>query len=137
MAKNYKDQKAAQRKTGNKALWLLMVLLVVVIAMVIKIMFANNLKGGSGFSGMPTSDEAYAVAKDFVQPTLKSSSADFNDAHYQFSKSDDSVYTIQSSVVSRNAANDKITTNFKIKMKYRGGEPSKTKNWDMVSLDAN
>jgi len=133
MAKNYKDQKAAQRKTGNKALWLLMVLLVVVIAMVIKIMFANNLKGGGGFSGMPTSDEAYTVAKEFVQPTLKSSSADFNDAHYQFSKSDDSVYTIQSSVTT----SDKVTTNFKIRMKYRGGEPTKTKNWDMVSLDSN
>src|ERR1700761_4050314 len=137
MARDYKAEKAAKKKTGQKALWMLIVLLVVVISMIIKIMFANNLKGGDGFSGLPSRDEAYTVAKQFVLPTLKSSSADFNDSHYQFGKKGDSVYVIQSTVDSHNETNEKVTTNLKITLKYNGGEPSKMKNWELVSLDSN
>lgn len=136
MAQDYKAQKAEKKKTGQKALWLLIVLLVIVVAMVVKIMFANDLKAGGGFSGMPSSDEAFTVAKELIRPTLKSSSATFNDSHYQFGKgATDSVYVIQSTVDTRDASNDKVTMKFKIVLKYRGGEPSKTKNWDLVNLD--
>src|ERR1700743_1765898 len=107
MAIDYKAEKAAKRKTGQKALWLLIGLLVVVLAIVIKIMLANNLSGGPTFSGLPSNDEAYTVAKEFIRPTLKSPSADFNESRYKFGKTSDSVYVIQSSVESRNENNDK------------------------------
>jgi hypothetical protein len=137
MATDYKAEKAAKKKTGQKALWMLIVLLVVVLAMVIKIMLANNITGGPVSTGLPSNDEAYTVAKEFIIPTLKSSTADFNDAHYQFGKKGDSVYTIQSTVDSRNENNEKVTINFRITLKYNGGQATKTKNWDLINLDTN
>ena len=134
---DYKSQKAAQRKIGQKALWVLIVLLIVVVFMVVKLMFANNLSFDKVYSGLPSSDQAYIVAKEMIRPTLKSSSANFSDSHYQFAKKSDSVYVIQSSVDTRDRNNEKITVQFKIIMKYNGGEPEKAKNWELVNLDTN
>ena len=136
MAKDYLEEKAKKKKTGNKALWLLIVLIVVVVAMVAKILFTGNLKPDN-FTGLPTSEDAYAVAKGFILPTLKSSSADFSDSHYQFGKQSDSVYIIKSSVDSKNASGEKTTVNFRITLKYNGGEASREKNWTLVNLDEN
>jgi len=136
MAKDYLAQKAEKRKSGQKALWLLIILLVIVVSMVIKITLTGSLKADV-FNGMPTSDEAYTVAKEFVRPTLKSSTADFNESRYQFAKEvgADSVYIIKSSVDYKNASGEKVSSDFKIILKYNGGEATREKNWSLVSLD--
>ncbi|MGZ3757466.1 MAG: hypothetical protein ACXVAY_14390 [Mucilaginibacter sp.] len=136
MAKDYLEEKAKKKKTGNKALWLLIVLVIVVVAMVAKILLTGNLKPDN-FTGLPTSEDAYAVAKGFIIPTLKSSSVEFSDSHYQFGKQSDSVYIIKSSVDSKNASGEKTTVNFRITLKYNGGEASREKNWTLVNLDEN
>jgi hypothetical protein len=136
MAKDYLADKAAKKKTGQKALWLLIILVVVVVSMVVKIIFTGNLKPDV-FNGLPTSDEAYTIAKEFVKPTLKSTSADFNDSRYQFAKTSDSVYVIRSSVDSKDATGEKITVNFKITLKYNGGQASRQQNWTLVNIDEN
>lgn len=133
MARDYLAEKAAKRKTGQKALWALIILLVVVISMIVKIMLTGSLKPDS-FTGMPTNDDAYSVAKEFIQPTLKGTGADFDHA-YQFAKEADSVYVIKSSVTSSDPASGKITTHFKAVMKYNGGQATKSKNWSLINLD--
>ena len=133
MAKDYLADKATKKKSGQKALWFLIVLIVVVVAMVAKVLLTGNLKPDS-FSGLPSSDDAYSVAKGFVRPTLKSPTADFHDSHYQFGKLSDSVYVIQSSVDSKDASGEKITVGFKITLKYNGGQADRESNWTLVSL---
>jgi hypothetical protein len=39
---------------------------------------------------------------------------------------------IQSSVESRNDSGDKINTEFKIVLKYNGGQVDKQKNWTLI-----
>jgi hypothetical protein len=131
---HYLKQKADKKKTGNKALWVFLVLIFIVISVVVKITLTGSLKP-EFFKGMPGSDDAYAIAKEFIQPTLKSSSATFSDEKYQFGKQSDSVYVIQSSVESKNESGEKINTEFKIILKYNGGQVDKQKNWTLIDLN--
>jgi hypothetical protein len=133
-ADQYLKEKADKKKTGNKALVLFLVLIFIVISVVIKITLTGSLKPDF-FKGLPGSDDAYAIAKEFIRPTLKSSSANFSDTKYQFGKQSDSVYVIQSSVESRNDSGDKINTEFKIVLKYNGGQVDKQKNWTLIDLN--
>ena|ERR1700743_3825626 len=136
MAKDYLAEKAQKRKTGQKALWLLIILVVVVVSIIVKITLGDKLKPNV-FNGLPTSDEAYTVAKEFIRPTLKSSDADFSDSHYQFAKISDSVYVIKSKVVSSDSKDEKVTLDFKVTLQYKGGEPTRQKNWTLIGIDEN
>ena len=135
MADRYTAEQAAKKKTGKKALWVLFILLVIVIAIIAKILIGSSLTADN-YSGMPTSDETYAIAKEFITPTLKSESNSFEDSRYQFAKGDDSVFVIKSSVITTNA-NGEDAINFKIRLKYNGGDPSKQKNWTVIDIDKN
>jgi hypothetical protein len=134
MAADYIADKVQKKKSGLRLLWLLLLFIVIVLCVVIKVVSTGNLKPDA-FNNLPTSDEAYAVAKEFVKPTIKSENIDFNDLRYQFAKTSDSVYVIKSSLESQDMTNEKVTTNFKIVLKYNGGQPIKAKNWTLVSLD--
>jgi len=134
--KDYLAEKERKKKSGLKALWFLLILLLIVVSMVAKIILTGTLKPDV-FTNLPSSDEAYTIAKDFVRPTLKSSSANFEDSKYQFGKTSDSVYVIRSSVITNDANNEKMTTSFKITLKYNGGQPSREKNWTLVDIDEN
>jgi hypothetical protein len=132
-ADQYLREKAAKKKTGNKVLWIFLFFCIIAISVVVKITLTGSLKP-EFFKGLPGSDDAYTIAKEFIRPTLTSSSANFSDTQYQFGKKSDSVYVIQSSVETRDNAGEKITTNFKIILKYNGGQVDKQKNWSLVDL---
>jgi hypothetical protein len=132
-SEQYLKQKAAKKRSGNKALFIFLAFVVVTVAVIAKIFLTGTLKP-EFFKGMPQSDDAYAMAKLFIQPTLKTSNANFADDKYQFGKQSDSVYVIQSSVESTNQDGEKINTEFKIFLKYNGGQVDKQKNWSLVNL---
>jgi len=132
-SEQYLKQKAAKKRSGNKALFIFLVFVAVIVTIVAKIFLTGTLKP-EFFKGMPGSDDAYAMAKLFIQPTLKSSSANFEDDKYQFGKQSDSVYVIQSSVESTSESGEKINTEFKIVLKYNGGQVDKQKNWSLIDL---
>lgn len=132
-SEQYLKQKAAKKRSGNKALFIFLVFVAVAVAVIAKIFLTGRLKP-EFFKGMPGSDDAYAMAKLFIQPTLKSSSANFADDKYQFGKQSDSVYVIQSSVESTSDDGEKINTEFKIILKYNGGQVDKQKNWSLIDL---
>ncbi|WP_214070767.1 hypothetical protein [Mucilaginibacter sp. dw_454] len=129
----YLKERAAKKHSGNKALFIFLVLIAIVIAVVAKIFLTGTLKP-EFMKGMPGSDDAYAMAKLFIQPTLKSSSVKFNDDKYQFGKQSDSVYVIQSSVESSTDGGEKVNTEFKIILKYNGGQVDKQKNWSLIDI---
>ncbi|MFD2872169.1 hypothetical protein ACFS5N_06810 [Mucilaginibacter ximonensis] len=133
-SEQYLKQKAAKKRSGNKAVFLFLFFAAVAVAIIAKIFLSGTLKP-EFFKGMPGSEDAYAMAKLFIKPTLKSSSANFSDEHYQFGKQSDSVYVIQSSVESTDDSGEKINTEFKIILKYNGGEVDKQKNWSLIDLN--
>jgi len=134
MANNYLKEKAEKKKSAIKALWLLLIFLFIVISIIVRISLTGSLKSAF-YTGLPSSDDAYAVAEDYVRPTLKSTSADFSDSKYQFGKTSDSVYVIKSSVESRDKNDEKVTVEFKIILKYNGGPAATKKSWSLITLD--
>jgi hypothetical protein len=128
----YLKQKADKKKTGNKVLWIFLVFVAIAISVVVKITLTGSLKPNF-FKGLPGNEDAYEIAKQFVEPTLKSSSADFKDDGYQFGKQSDSVYVIKSSVET-GSGSDRIITEFKVILQYNGGQVDKKKNWSLIDL---
>lgn len=128
----YLIQKADKKKSGTKALVLFLIIIAVVVSVVFKITLSESLKPDF-FKGMPDADDTYGIAKQFVEPTLKSSSVNFQDDHYQFGTQADSVFVIQSSVETSDGG-EKVNTPFKIILKYNGGQVDKKKNWSLIDI---
>ncbi|MGY3212116.1 hypothetical protein [Mucilaginibacter sp. HD30] len=129
MAENeFLKEKSVRKKSANKAVWVLLFFCAIVIAMMVKISLTGSLKP-QFFSGLPSNKEAYEIAKEYVRPALKSQSVNFSDDGYQFAKTSDSIYVIKSSVETEGT-----TTEFKIKLQYKGGQPDKQKNWSVIDL---
>jgi hypothetical protein len=122
-------EKAEKKKSASKAVWAVLFFSAIIIAMIVKISLTGSLKP-TFFSGLPTNEDAYEIAKEYVRPTLKASSVTFAEDGYQFAKTSDSVYVIKSTVETEGA-----TTEFKIKLLYKGGRPDKQKNWSVIDLN--
>lgn len=131
MEKNYVESKNARKKSALKAVWVLVILSLAAIFILVR--FAHT---GIRFStsGLPTGDEAYEVAQDFVKATLRSDKVDFPGSGYQLAKRSDSVYVIRSVVEVTDESGGKKTNNFKILMEYKGGNQTEQKNWNLLNI---
>ena len=131
MERNYVESKKARKRSALKAVWVLVTLSLIAIFILIK--FAHT---GIRLttSGLPTNDEAYEVAQDFVKATLRSDRVDFPGSGYQLAKRSDSVYVIRSVVEVTDEAGEKKTNNFKVVMEYKGGKQDEQKNWSLLNI---
>lgn len=131
MEKNYLESKKARKSSALKAVWILVIMSLILIFIIVK--FART---GIRFntSGIPTGDEAYEVAQDFVKATLRSDKVEFPGSGYQMAKRSDSVYVIRSVVEVTDEAGEKKTNNFKVVMEYKGGKQDDQKNWNLLNI---
>jgi len=133
--KNYLAQKKQKKKSAVKAVWVILLLAVIFIAVIVKFALSGNEDVTTIFSGMPSNDEVYAVSKEFVLPTLKGSGATFSDEGYQFGKKADSVFVIRSVVETKLNSGDMLKTNYEITLRYKGGSADNQSNWDVLNLN--
>lgn len=136
MAKEYLEDKATKKKSAVKAVYLLVIFVVLVGIVAIKLSGVTG-SGGNLFNGLPSSDQAYNIAKVYIRPTVRSESVDFSDDDYKYAKKSDSVYVIKSSYVEKDGNGEKLSTNFTITLKYNGGHAENESNWTMLDLNAN
>lgn len=131
MEKNYLESKAGKKKSAKSAAWILVALALVFIYVVVK--FAHT---GIRLttSGLPTDNEAYEVAKDFVKVTVRSSAVNFPGSGYGIAKKSDSVYVIKSTAEITGDSGDKKTTSFKLLMQYNGGKQDDMKSWSLLNI---
>lgn len=133
MAKrNYVDSKAGKKKSAKKAAWLLVGLGLIFIFILLK--FASNSGITFATGRLPTGEDAFSVAKDFVKSTVRSSNVDFPGSGYQVGKKSDSVYIIKSVTELTSDNGDKRRTNFKVMMEYHGGKQDDVKNWSLLNI---
>jgi hypothetical protein len=132
MQENYELDKAAKKKTAKRYGWMVLLLVLAFAVIVAKFALAGSLE--DIITGMPSSDDVYTVAKDFVRPTLRSTEAQFSDSEYQFGKKADSVYVIKSSVTTKGDGGQEQKTDFEITLKYNGGEKTDQKNWELIDI---
>jgi len=132
MQNAYINEKNNKKKATLKFVWIL-----IVFGILFAIIVARFALSGSEedlFSGAPSSDDVYNIAKEFVKPTLKGATADFSDSQYQFGQKQDSVYVIKSFVQTKDNDGEDQKTNFEIILKYKGGSKSEQQNWEVLNL---
>jgi len=88
-------------------------------------------------NSIPTTSNAFIIAKDFVKNRLKSpSSADFPFDDYRANvDTSTNTYVVQSYVDAQNAFGANLRSNWVIKMRYKGGSWADYKNWEVVNLE--
>jgi hypothetical protein len=128
---DYLKDKKIKKKSAVKGAWLIVAFVAVFILLLTKYAFTDSV---GPFNGLPDSDMAYAVAKDFIRPTTLSSNITFSDSQYQFAKKSDSVYVIKS-YYTEDADGTEVKNNFHITLKYNGGRVENSKNWTLIDLD--
>ena len=129
MKKNaFLEEKSAKKKSAKNAVWVLLFFCALIVALMVKIFFTGSLNSGFDSGGLPTNEDAYEVAQEYVRPTIRGS-ADFADEGFQFAKLADSVYVIKSTLESEGK-----TTEFKITLRYKGGQHKKQSNWSVIDL---
>ena len=129
MGKKYLAEKKKKKKSAMSGVAVLIILALIFIFIIAKFALTSDVE--DTFSGAPSHDDVYAIAKEYVRPTLKSGDATFSDSEYEFGKKEDSVYVIKSHV----DLNDGQRTNFEITLKYKGGVKTDERNWDVLNLN--
>jgi len=135
MAKHYLTHKQGKKSFAIKGISVLVVL--AIIFAVVLIRFAMSGSKSDSTNGLPSSDEAYLIAKQFIQPTIKFSPANFQGQGYQCAQKPDSTYIIKSYVESINKPGEKNLTTFEITLKFVGGLPADKKSWKVLNLTEN
>jgi hypothetical protein len=129
---DYAREKKEKKKDALKIVWILSVLAVVFIVIITRFALAD---GGDVYTGLPTNDLVYTMAKDFVRPTLKKGNVNFLASGYKFTMERDSTYMIRSSAEITDDTGWSEKTYFEIVLKYRGGSGASRNNWKVLNLD--
>jgi hypothetical protein len=95
MEKKYLAEKKKKKKSAMGGVAVLIVFALIFIFIVAKFALTGTIE--DTFSGAPTQDDVYNIAKEYVKPTLKSDGS-FSDSQYEYGKKEDSVYVIKSFV---------------------------------------
>jgi hypothetical protein len=137
MKRDYLSEKAAKKKVTREAMWILLIFILLFLGVMFRIAWRSESAGGF-FSSMPSGDDAFEIAKDYIMPTLRSANVEFN-KDYQYAKSSDSVYVVKSYFQAKDSVggNGNVKTNYTITIKYNGGTVSNDRNWSLLNLQEN
>jgi len=133
--KNYLAQKKQKKKSAVKVVWIILALALVFIIIVVKFALSGDNDVNTLFTGMPSSNEVYNIAKQFVLPTLKGNGASFSEDGYEYGKKADSIFVIRSVADTKTSDGDLLKTNFEITLKYKGGAVDDESSWEVLNLN--
>ena len=134
--RNYLTEKEAKKKSTNQGIDFLSMFIIIFVAVIFRLAIRTGTNEGF-FSMVPTGDEAYQVAVDFVKPTVKTGEVEFPDHDFQYSKNSDSVYVVQSFYKAPGLKGATTKTKFAITLRYNGGSSTDDKNWTVEDLQSN
>lgn len=135
MSKTYLSDKAVKKSFALKGVWLLIVLAFIFTLILLRFAFSDSRL--DFVSKPPGSEDAYAVAKEFVKPTIKSSQINFPETEFQCAQKPDSVFIVKSYAETKNQKGEKSITAYEITLKFNGGTASNKNNWKMLNLTEN
>lgn len=80
--------------------------------------------------------EAFTIAKNFVEAGLKApSTADFPLMDFTSTYIGDSTFIVKSYVDAQNSFGAKIRTNYRVKLRYNGGDWANSGNWTLLDMN--
>lgn len=135
MAKHYLSYKQGKRNFALKGVWVLIILAVIFAVFLIRFAISGARLDSS--NGLPDSDEAYSIAKEFIKPTIKFTPVNFQQSGFQCAQRPDSTYIIKSYAESKNDPDGKNIITFEITLKFNGGPASDKESWKVLSITEN
>jgi len=135
MKNNYQAEKSIKEKSTARVMWMILILFVLFSSVVFRMSEGSGFMQGI-FNAAPSEVDAYDVAKDFTQSTLRAK-VQFADEPLQCTQLGDSVFVIQSYFDTEADSHTQTKTNFMAKLRYNGGGKTSEKNWSLVSLQKN
>lgn len=131
----YLQEKAAKQRFLQKGMVVITILVFIFTVFVTR--FALSGSRDDLMNGAPGGEDAYAVAKQFVKPTIKSHNVSFPETGYQCAQKPDSVFVVKSYVEDKDQPGPKNITSFQITLKFIGGKAGDKNNWRMITLNEN
>ncbi|HJP63106.1 MAG TPA: hypothetical protein VJ844_06665 [Mucilaginibacter sp.] len=110
---------------------------IVIIALMSTVIMTRYALSGSRKSilgNVPDYDDAYAMAKTFVRPTIKSRDISFPASGYQCAQQPDSVFIVKSYAEAKGRKDPQNVTSFQITLKFNGGKVADKNNWKVINL---
>jgi hypothetical protein len=135
MTKNYLNYKEVKKSFARKVIILFSILAVIFVIAVIRFALSGYQFGF--INSPPGNEDAYAVAKEFIKPGIKSTHVNFPDSGYQCAQKPDSVYVIKSYVESKNQSGEKSVITYEITMRFNGGNARNKNSWKLLDLTKN
>ncbi len=136
MRKDYIAEKEEKKRSTKQGMWILVLFIIIFILVIFRFAIRSGVNGNL-LSSIPSNDDAYQIAKGYIEPTLKSTDYEFSDNDYQCSKISDSIYVIKSYCQAKSGNTQLGKVNFSITLKYNGGINSYGKNWSVLNLSEN
>ncbi|MBS1524328.1 MAG: hypothetical protein JST19_01690 [Bacteroidetes bacterium] len=134
MEKPYSSHKEIKKSFALKGMLVLLVLAFIFTLFMVRYALSGTRKN---VEGVPDSDDAYAIAKQFVKPTIKANDISFPESDYQCAQKPDSVFIIKSYAESKNAEGSKSVISFEITLRFFGGNTMNKDSWKVISLNEN
>lgn len=131
----YLQEKAYKQRFFKKGMIVLVTLGVIFMVFVTRFALSDSRKDLA--PGVPDSQDAYTVAKQFIKPTIKTKNVSFPVDGYQCAEKPDSVFVIKSYAESKGEPGPKNITSFEITLKFIGGSVADKRNWRMLNIIEN
>jgi hypothetical protein len=132
MKKDYEAEIERKGKTTKQGMVVLVIFIILFLIVMVRVALRSDL-GDKLSGGMPSDNDAFTIAKDYIKITSSSTDIRFTEDSFRGDHNDDSVYMIKSTYES-GPNTDK--TSFSITLKYRGGNKSSSSSWSVISLIA-
>ncbi|MBS1503936.1 MAG: hypothetical protein JST32_17835 [Bacteroidetes bacterium] len=134
MEKPYSSHKEIKKSFALKGMFVLMVLALIFTLFMVRYALSGTRRSPEG---VPDSDDAYAMAKEFVKPTIKASNISFPESDYQCAQKPDSVFIIKSYAESKDLQGSMGVTSYEITLRFFGGNIANKDSWKVISLNEN
>jgi hypothetical protein len=131
----YLQDKADKQRFFKKGMMVLVTLALIFSVFVTRFALSGSKKDVT--PGVPDSEDAYFVAKQFIKPTIKNSNVSFPNDGYQCAQKPDSVFVIKSYAEAKDEPSSKNITSFEITLKFIGGNVADKRNWRMLDVTEN
>ncbi|TWJ00936.1 hypothetical protein JN11_02199 [Mucilaginibacter frigoritolerans] len=132
MKKDYKTEIERKGKSTKQGMVVLVIFIILFLIVMVRVALRSDL-GDTLSNGMPSDNDAFTIAKDYIKTTSSSTDIRFTDDSFRGDHEADSVYVIKSTYES-GPNTDK--TNFSITLKYHGGNKLNNSSWSVISLIA-
>lgn len=132
MTDHYIQNDAAKKNFLKKGTSVLIIVAIISTTFMTRYALSGSRRDLLG--NVPDYSDAYAMAKTFVKPTLKSADVNFPSSGYQCAQKPDSVFIVKSYAEAKGKQDPGNVISFEITLKFTGGKVADKHNWKVINM---